>query len=404
MPESHARPTQAAGSPSIIGEASALTFAEFFSGIGLVRLGLEREGWRGVFANDIDARKRLMYGHAFPDDPPEHLSPVNVHELDSRLIPSVTMATASFPCIDLSLAGNQAGLHGEDSGAFWGFVRVLRELNEQGRLPPLVMLENVVGWLSSGKGRDFPEAIAALNEVGYACDAFILDASYFTPQSRPRMFVVGSRRHPPEEHVAAALAQRSPLLRPERLARALVQNPELRWMVLPIPNPPSSDGRFADVVELVPSDDERWWDQTRLEHLLRQMSAKHRMTVEVLKHGDEVAYRTVYKRVRSEGTRAEVREDELAGCLRTPSGGSSKQIVIAAGQGEIKARWMTAREYARLQGVPDDYPIKVPYIRALWGFGDAVCVPAVSWIARHVLSKLVEVPVSAAREVRASAG
>jgi DNA (cytosine-5)-methyltransferase 1 len=80
----------------------------------------------------------------------------------------------------------------------------------------------------------------------------------------------------------------------------------------------------------------------------------------------------------------------LAGCLRTAVGGSAKQFLIRAGQGELRMRAMTPREYARLQGVPDEYPITVNCVQALTGFGDAVCVPAISWIAESVLSPLAK--------------
>ncbi len=53
-------------------------------------------------------------------------------------------------------------------------------------------------------------------------------------------------------------------------------------------------------------------------------------------------------------------------------------------------RHMTAREYARLQGVPDTYPIVVRELDALTGFGDAVCVPLITWIAQNILSQLIE--------------
>ena len=52
-------------------------------------------------------------------------------------------------------------------------------------------------------------------------------------------------------------------------------------------------------------------------------------------------------------------------------------------------RTMTPREYARLQGVPEEYPITVNGVQALTGFGDAVCVPAITWIVRNVLNFLV---------------
>lgn len=82
---------------------------------------------------------------------------------------------------------------------------------------------------------------------------------------------------------------------------------------------------------------------------------------------------------------AELRTDGLAGCLRTPKGGSGRQILFKAGKGLYQVRLLTARECARLQGVPDDYQIAVPLNQALFGFGDAVCVPAIEWITQHYL-------------------
>ena len=104
---------------------------------------------------------------------------------------------------------------------------------------------------------------------------------------------------------------------------------------------------------------------------------------------DEISYRTFYRRRRHGQQRADVRRDDIAGCLRTAVGGSSRQFVLRAGEGQIRMRTMTPREYARLQGVPDHYPINVNGNKALTGFGDAVCVPAVSWIAENVLSELL---------------
>jgi len=61
------------------------------------------------------------------------------------------------------------------------------------------------------------------------------------------------------------------------------------------------------------------------------------------------------------------------------------QILIAAGMGEVRARRFTARECARLQGA-DDFRLPERQSDGLFGFGDAVCVPAVRWIAEHVLN------------------
>jgi DNA (cytosine-5)-methyltransferase 1 len=106
-----------------------------------------------------------------------------------------------------------------------------------------------------------------------------------------------------------------------------------------------------------------------------------------LRNAKHLSIGTIYRRVREGRSRSEIRTDGLAGCLRTPRGGSSKQIVFLAGEGKIRMRWMNPREYARLQGCPD-YPITVDRNEALWGFGDAVCVPVIGWIAENVLSQL----------------
>ena len=112
--------------------ADAPTFAEFFAGIGLMWLGLERAGWRIAFANDIDPKKLEMYRAAFPDAE-EHFLLKDVHALSAEELPTVDLATASFPCTDLSLAGAREGLRGKQSSAFWGFIRASRSWASVGR-------------------------------------------------------------------------------------------------------------------------------------------------------------------------------------------------------------------------------------------------------------------------------
>ena len=152
-----------------------MTVAEYFAGIGLMRLGLERAGWTTVFANDIDEKKREMYEGHFGLSPA--VAPDDVHLLDVNDVPTTLLATASFPCNDLSLAGGRKGLAGKHSSAFWGFVRILEEMG--GRRPNLILLENVTGFLTSNDGGDFRETLLAENRLGYSVDAFIIDASRF---------------------------------------------------------------------------------------------------------------------------------------------------------------------------------------------------------------------------------
>ena len=160
------------------------TIAEFFAGIGLMRIGLENAGWRIEFANDIDEDKWQMYKHHFGETGEFIIG--DIHKLKLSHIPTVALATASFPCNDLSLAGARHGLAGAQSSAFWGFIDILKAMKREHRLPPLVLLENVTGFLSSHDGRDFEDALLSLNDFGYAVDAFIIDAARFVPQSRQR--------------------------------------------------------------------------------------------------------------------------------------------------------------------------------------------------------------------------
>lgn len=367
-----------------------LTVTEYFAGIGLVRMGLEPWGWQVVFANDISVKKYEMYRGFFPRGKGHYLVG-DIFKIAPSQIPPSTLATCSFPCIDLSLAGNMNGIDGQHSSAFWGFMKVLESQGEAA--PPVVLVENVPGWLYSNRGNDFRATVQALNKLGYACDVFILDALRFTPQSRPRVFLVGTKFPSAESNQECMfnILSRPKSLLSERLKNSIARNKDLRWFYLDLPAPPplNRDG-LLNMIEPMKAADARWWSEEEVQRHLEMMSTEHLQRVRRLAECNKISYRTFYRRRRVEGQRAEVRDDDLAGCLRTAIGGSGKQFLIAAGKGRIKMRAMTPREYARLQGVPDEYPITANGVQALTGFGDAVCVPAISWIAKHALNPLVE--------------
>lgn len=365
-----------------------LTVAEYFAGIGLVRMGLQPQGWQVNFANDISKKKYEMYKTFFPDAG-EHYTVSDIFEIDPAIVPSTTLATCSFPCIDLSLAGNMNGMvNGIHSSAFWGFIKILEV---QGDIaPPLVLVENVPGWLYSNKGKDFRVTVQALNKLGYACDVFILDALRFTPQSRLRVFLVGTKM--PIPHTTAELIlTRSKTLLSNQLKKSIIANKDLRWFYNELPEPPPLNANgLSKIIEYMNDSDSRWWSEEETNRHLAMMKDSHRGRVTQLAQGKQTLYRTFFRRRREGQQRAEVRDDDLSGCLRTAVGGSGKQFLIKAGMGQIKMRTMTPREYARLQGVPDEYPITVNGGQALTGFGDAVCVPVISWIAEHILNPLAK--------------
>jgi DNA (cytosine-5)-methyltransferase 1 len=363
------------------------SFCEFFAGIGLMRMALEKEGWNVAFANDIAPAKKEMYEGNFGDSGPEFVLG-DIHEIPAESVPRATLATASFPCTDLSLAGGRKGLGGKESSAYWGFVDILREMGT--RRPPLVLLENVTGFLTSHGGRDFEAALLALNELGYDVDAMVIDAAFFVPQSRVRLFVVGCHHHYLDragvrEDTGFLEAQ----VRPRALAEFIFTHPNIGWMLRDLPPLPERQLQLADIIENLPASSEFWWTDRRKDYLFRQMSQKHADLLARMKAMRKWSYGTVFRRVRNGRSMAELRVDGIAGCLRTPKGGSARQILVKAGYGEVHVRLLTPRECASLMGA-GEFRITTGLNQALFGFGDAVCVPAVSWIARHYLNPLYE--------------
>lgn len=366
------------------------TFAEFFAGVGLMRIGLERQGWKIAFANDICPEKYEMYAAHF-EDADDHFVVEDIHKLKVDEVPNVTLATASFPCNDLSLAGARAGLKGSQSSAFYGFIRILREMGR--RRPPLVLLENVTGFLSSRSGADFRGALLDLNRLGYSVDPFIIDALHFVPQSRSRLFVVAKlqsqkRMAAIQEKVKHAEFFESEI-RPRALAEFIFSNPDIDWRLRDLPPLPTSRRRLTSILENLNDDAPEWWNEKRTAYLLNQMSQRHRIIADRMINAAGWSFGTVFRRVRAGGSMAELRVDGIAGCLRTPRGGSGRQILVKVGFGEFHARLLTPRECARLMGA-DDFIISGSLNQALFGFGDAVCVPVIEWIAENYLNPAVD--------------
>lgn len=354
-------------------------------------MGLEKAGWQIKFANDIDPMKERLYKAHFQDDS-EHFLLGDIHQLREEDIPNVSLATASFPCTDLSLAGRREGLSGKQSSAFWGFIRILENLGE--RRPPIVLLENVAGFLTSHKGKDFEEALKALNKLGYKVDAFVIDAVNFVPQSRVRLFIVGQNVLPvPGNNISAFEDEQLSLfheggLRPKKLQDFFMNHPEIDWAIRKLPDLPRNRRLLPEVVDNTPGHSEEWWSQDRVEYLINQTSEKHLQVIEALKGRPQYSYLTAFRRIRKGRSMAEIRSDGIAGCLRTPKGGSARQILLKVGMGTVKIRFISPSECAKLMGA-DEFKISGTTTEALFGFGDAVCVPVINWIANNYLNPLL---------------
>lgn len=353
--------------------------AEFFAGIGLVRQALEQAGVEVVFANDIERFKRDVYVSNFGGG---DFVLGDVREVHGDDIPDIEMATSSFPCTDLSLAGNRAGLEGEQSGMFWEFARILREMGS--RRPSICLLENVPSFATSKRGEDLRAAIVELNALGYICDLLVVNARHFVPQSRPRLFIIAST-----VQLRDAATWEPSSLRPGWVQRFTESHPELRLQACDLRLPPRVVKTLADVVERLEPSDERWWEPERVLRFTESLAPLQAKRLEALKRSPRLVWATAYRRTRAGRAVWEIRPDEISGCLRTARGGSSKQALVQASRGKTRVRWMTPREYARLQGAPDIKLDAVTPVQQLFGLGDAVCVPVVSWIAAEYLVPLL---------------
>lgn len=366
---------------------SGASFYEFFAGGGLARLGLEPD-FRCVFANDFDPAKAAAYSGAFGG---ETLRLGDVWALEAADLPEkAALAWASFPCQDVSLAGSRGGLSAPRSGAFWGFHRLIEKLAAEGRAPDLLALENVTGLLSSHGGADFAALISAIDKLGYRAGALEIDAALFTPQSRPRVFIIAAK------HVPAEFCRSGPgaPFHSDALRAAVARLPErvrahhVWWR---LPAPPLRNTRLADLLDETPQG-VTWRSEAETARLLAQMSPLQRARVDAVRASGRREVGAVFRRIRVEHgekvQRAEARFDGMAGCLRTPAGGSSKQLLLFIEGDQTRSRLLSPREAARLMGAPDDYPLPQSQTAALHLLGDAVCAPVVRFLSQNLLAPL----------------
>jgi len=367
-------------------------YYEFFAGGGMARAGLGPD-WTCLFANDFDPKKAASYAENWGD---QHLVVGDVAKLTSADLPGVAdLAWASFPCQDLSLAGVGAGLKGARSGTFWPFWHLMKALRCEGRAPRLIVLENVYGALTSHGSKDFAAICGALAGEGYRFGAMLIDAAHFVPQSRPRLFIVAvneSRAIP-----ASAIAEgpvkdwHSP-----SLAAAYVKLPSRTrdaWVWWRLPPAPTRNTTFADIIEDRPRG-VRWHTESETSRLLALMSPVNLAKVESAKRARRRMVGGVYRRTRADEAgnkvqRAEVRFDDVSGCLRTPSGGSSRQFIMVVKGGKVRSRLLSPREAARLMGLPDEYVLPANYNDAYHLAGDGVAVPVVRFLAAHILEPVL---------------
>jgi DNA (cytosine-5)-methyltransferase 1 len=373
-------------------------FFEFFAGGGMARAGLGK-GWSCRFANDFDDVKAKAYTANWGK---LHLKVADVADLRVTDLPEVVadLAWASFPCQDLSLAGNGEGIGDSAgmtrSGSFWSFWNLIQSLCQQNRKPSLIVLENVYGSLTANGGRDFASICRCLSLGGYNFGALLIDAEKFLPQSRPRIFIVAIRDdfEIPGELLSG---EANAIWHPPAMTLAIqrLSEPDLekwRWWNLPLPG--IRKILLTDIVEQAPVG-VAWHSEDETARLISLMSESHQERLLAMQRSGKHSVGTIYKRMRVnlEGKkvqRAELRWDGIAGCLRTPGGGSSRQTLLIVDGKDVKSRLLSPREAARLMGLPDSYKLPVRYNDAYHLTGDGLAVPVVKHLTLHLLNPLID--------------
>jgi len=357
----------------------------------MARIGLGAR-WRCLFANEWCEKKSKAY--RLNHGPSPELLVEDVAKLTtSNLRGNPVLSWASFPCQDLSLAGLGRGLNGKRSGTFWPFWHLMKTLDEEGRGIPVIVLENVVGALTSNRGLDFLVLFDTLTSSGYRVGPMVIDAVHFVPQSRQRLFIVAVKSY---WRISSVLTRSTPLdlWHPKPIRKAYETLPHgLRkfWIWWNMPSPPPGRLALASVIEKNP-EGVRWHTSAETQRLLSLMSDANLRKVNKVQKFNEPVIGAVYKRTRrnEQGRvqRAEVRFDQVSGCLRTPVGGSSRQILLFVNGKEIRSRLLSPREGARLMGLPDDFKLPRNYNEAYHLVGDGLVVPVVSWLEQHLLYHL----------------
>lgn len=354
----------------------------------MARAGLGNK-WKCVLANDFDHIKVRCYAENWGND---DLIPGDIRSVCPNVVPdNLDLAWASTPCQNFSSAGMGEGLLGASSSVFTAWWEIIQSKYVSGTHPKIIVLENVRGLLKSRNGQDFRAVSESFGFSGYNFGVVVVDAIHFLPQSRPRIFLVAIRD---DIEIPAQLLSSRPVetWHPEDLICALKSLPEAlrqRHVWWRLPSPPLMALTLSDILEL---DASVWHTPEQTQKLMDAMSLINIRKIKEVASSDSLVVGTLFRRMRPYEGRmrsfTEVRLDGIAGCLRASDGGSSRQMLIFIKGETIKTRHMTARESARLMGLPDDYLLPATKTHAAKVVGDGVAIPVVQFLAESLLSPL----------------
>jgi len=159
---------------------------DLFAGVGGIRLGFEKAGFKTVFANDFDKTCKETYDLNF--DTPKLLLK-DIWKIEINDLPQFDILLGGFPCQAFSIAGYRKGFEDKEKGNL--FFRIKDILEE--RKPIAFLLENVKNLRGHDKGKTFKIIKKTLEDLGYTIKAEVLNSMKHgnIPQNRERIFIVG---------------------------------------------------------------------------------------------------------------------------------------------------------------------------------------------------------------------
>lgn len=317
------------------------TVIELFAGIGGFRLGFDKAGFRTIYSNDFDKWCKISFDNYFSEGAMDlrDITKVNADEL-----PDADVITAGFPCQPFSKIGKLHGFSDARGTLFWDVLRILKS-----KRPKAFVLENVANLVKHDGGNTFQIIKEGLeNELGYTVYYKVLNTKdYGLPQDRKRIYIVGFRD-------------------------------ELDFK---FPEPIQLEKNVGDILEKEEVHDFYFMSQKYMDGL-----EKHRQRHEAKGHG--FGYRILDPNGIS--TTCVVgnmgRERNLIQDKAKPEGSVNRTGSLLSDKG---IRKLTVREYARLQGFPDDYKFPEKVTIAYKQIGNAVSVPVAYAVAKKVNEALL---------------
>lgn len=343
-------------SGNLPGGSANFKFIDLFAGIGGLRKAFESIGGKCVFTSEWDVACRKTYQANYNCDHPVH---GDIRDIDLENMPDYDMLVAGFPCQPFSIAGvskknslgKPHGFHCDTQGTLFFDVAQMLERHR----PKAFLLENVKNLISHDKGKTFKVIMRTLEEeLGYHVDYRVIDAKFFVPQHRERIFIVGFREDVGFSFDEMKLPEIGPKL-------GTILHPEDGTEPFEFPFTEGDNGIVADKYTL----------SDRLWQYLQSYAEKHRAKGNGFGYGlfgSEDVARTLSARYYKDGSEILIRQEG-----KNP-------------------RRLTPRECARLMGFDkpgqSQFVIPVSDTQAYKQFGNSVVVPVVEAVAKYMLPYL----------------